>query len=165
MRFIKLAIISAAVFFLLGTALSLLLPSNVIVSRAIDLHAPADSVHAYISRVDNWQYWIQNADSSEIKTDHRNHVQINTTSITILSANKEKIETEWKVGEGTPMKGDFNFITQENANYFTLHWSFNYHVKWYPWEKFASILSDKALGPFMETSLDKLKKNVEQRPE
>jgi hypothetical protein len=162
MRFLKLAIISAVVFFGLATLFSLLLPSNVIVSRAIDLQAPADSVHTYITNVDSWDEWIQNADSSEFTTDHNKHILINTTSVNIVSATSKKIETEWVVGNGTPMRGEFNFITQEGSNYFTLQWSFSYHVKWYPWEKFASILSDKALGPFMEVSLDNLKRNTEQ---
>jgi hypothetical protein len=109
----------------------------------------------------NWKYWIQNADSADFKIDSNNHLQINTTSIIITSSTANKIESEWKVGEGTPMKGEFNFITQAESSYFTFQWSFNYHVKWYPWEKFASVLSDKALGPYMEASLDNLKKNVE----
>jgi hypothetical protein len=34
-------------------------------------------------------------------------------------------------------------------------------LKWYPWEKFASIIFDRQLGPYMERSLGNLKKLAE----
>lgn len=162
MRLIKLAIISAVVLFALATAMSSLLPSTVRVSRAIDITAPADSVHAYVNNINNWKDWLQGADSAAVKTNYTNQLEYNNTFINITSTAANKIESSWRVGNGQSMKGEMNFISQHGSSYFTFQWSFSYHVKWYPWEKFASILSDKSLGPYMEASLDKLKKQVEQ---
>ena len=63
MRLIKLAIISFVVFFLLITGISLFFPSHVRISRATDIAAPVDSVHARISQPLNWKSWYPGADT------------------------------------------------------------------------------------------------------
>ena len=37
-----------------------------------------------------------------------------------------------------------------------------FHVKWYPWEKLASMFYDKQLGPMMEKSLVNLRNELEK---
>ena len=41
-------------------------------------------------------------------------------------------------------------------------WTLNFNVKWYPWEKLASMFYDKQLGPLMEKSLVQLRDEVEK---
>jgi len=43
-----------------------------------------------------------------------------------------------------------------------VQWQFEQKLKWYPWEKFASLMSDKIMGPMMEANLDELRKLVEK---
>jgi len=38
----------------------------------------------------------------------------------------------------------------------------DFHLKWYPWEKFSSMLLENRYGPMMEQGLAKLKKVVEK---
>jgi hypothetical protein len=45
-----------------------------------------------------------------------------------------------------------------------LQWYFDIKLRWYPWEKFGSIVFDKQLGPPMEKSLGNLKKLLEKNP-
>ena len=164
MHLIKLGVISIVVLFGLVTAISLLLPSEVIVSRPIDLKASPDSVQAYISNLENWDDWIEHSDTARFVIDKKgNKVTFQNTHITILSSDPGKISTQWQVGDGTKMAGEFNFIKNAGNPVFTLQWQFTQKVKWYPWEKFASILSDKALGPYMQRSLTKLKEQVEPK--
>jgi hypothetical protein len=40
---------------------------------------------------------------------------------------------------------------------FVVHWSFEQHVKWYPWEKFQTLLNEKVLGYKMEMELASLR--------
>ncbi|MDB5193212.1 MAG: hypothetical protein JWQ96_2775 [Segetibacter sp.] len=164
MRVVKLALISFVVFFVLLTAISMLLPSTVIVSRAANFTGSKDSVYAKVADFSQWKNWIAGIDTSGMEvTNNGTVLQFKGSKVTLVKRNNETIETVWQTGEGTPMKGEFNFITQPNASHFTLQWAFTQKIKWYPWEKFASIVSDKALGPFMEKSLDILKLTTEQQ--
>jgi len=40
---------------------------------------------------------------------------------------------------------------------YVIHWSFEQHVKWYPWEKFQTLLNEKVLGYKMESELANLR--------
>jgi hypothetical protein len=163
MKYIKLILISAVVLFGLLTLISLLLPSTVIVSRAKDISASPDSVYKYVADLSTWKKWLYSKNSAAviIAADGKS-VALDRSVVTITSSSKEKITSQWRIGDGEPMYSEFNFITGERSStHFTLQWAFTQKLKWYPWEKFASILSDKALGPFMEDALDKLKKQVE----
>jgi len=42
-----------------------------------------------------------------------------------------------------------------------VEWYFNFHFRWYPWEKLGSMYYDKQLGPLMEKSLINLKSYIE----
>jgi hypothetical protein len=43
----------------------------------------------------------------------------------------------------------------------TVQLYYDFHLKWYPWEKLGSIIYDKQLGPSMEKELRELKASVE----
>jgi transcriptional regulatory protein LevR len=166
MRFIKLGLISIVFLFLIITAISLLLPSTVNISRAIDITAPVDSVYANISNLSKWKYWFANYDASQAivsgnSTGVGASIKIDKTTIAITEARPGKIQTLWTSG-GKSLHGDFNIFKQNNGSHITVQWHFSQHVPWYPWEKFASIASDKIMSPSMEQSLDNLKKLVEQ---
>jgi hypothetical protein len=84
------------------------------------------------------------------------------TTVTIKEALPGKIKALWQTGKKDPVEGEFNFFAKDSAAPITLQWNFTQKVKWYPWQKFASIVSDKTLGPFMEKSLENLKKEAEK---
>ncbi|MEJ7681851.1 MAG: hypothetical protein WKG06_29185 [Segetibacter sp.] len=88
---------------------------------------------------------------------------INKTTVTLREALPGKIKAVWQTGKNNPVEGEFNFIAKDSVSSVTLQWTFVQKVKWYPWQKLASILSDKTLGPFMEKSLQNLKKEVEKQ--
>lgn len=166
MRFIKLAIISFVFLFLLITAISLLLPSTINVSRAIDIMGPIDSVYRNINDVANWKKWYANYDSAGVSFSGKtsgegSSITMNKTTVTIVKSSADKIKTAWQSGSKT-LEGEFNFIRQNNASEITVQWLFVQHVKWYPWEKLALIVTDKTIGPVMEKSLDNLKMVVEK---
>ncbi|HKG68295.1 MAG TPA: SRPBCC family protein [Segetibacter sp.] len=168
MRFVKLGLISIVFFFFLLTAFSLLLPSVTNISRAIDINAPADTVYSYINNILKWKSWYANYDSSLVSlssaTVGRNSsLTMDKTTVTIKEALPDKIKAVWQTGKNKPVAGEFNFITKDSSSFMTLQWNFTQKVKWYPWQKFASILSDKTLGPFMEKSLENLKKEAEKQ--
>ena len=70
MRFIKLAILSFIFLFLVVTAISLLIPSHIRISKAINIAPPKDSVLALIGDQNRWPQWhpaFMSADSSRKK--------------------------------------------------------------------------------------------------
>lgn len=162
MKFLKLGIISVVVLFLLATAMTSLLPSSIIVSRAIDVSGKPDSAMAFIRDLETWKLWVHQQDSANswiVRGDKQ--VELGSTTVTLISTSKDKLITEWQTGEGTPMQSQFNVFTSGDNPVYTVQWEFTQKVKWYPWEKLALIVSDKAMGPFMEKSLDNLKLQLE----
>jgi len=168
MKFVKLGLISIVFFCLLLTAFSLLLPSVTNISRAIDINASADTVYSYINNIATWKNWYANYDSSEaslspVTVGTGASLTMNKTTVTLRKALPGKIKAEWQTAKNNPVEGEFNFIVKDSASFMTLQWNFVQKVKWYPWQKIASILSDKTLGPFMEKSLENLKKEAERK--
>lgn len=166
MRLIKLGFISVVVLFGLITAMSLLLPSQIIISRAIDINRPLDTVYEAVTNLSKWKGWMDNyeADSTTISFPSKgpaSFIKMGKVRVDITALDSTKMEANWQSADSRPLPGSFNFITSADQQMVTVQWQFVQKVKWYPWEKFASITSDKVLGPYMEKSLDNLKKLME----
>ncbi len=161
MRLIKLGLISFVVLGLLITIISLLMPSTIFVSRSININAPKDSVYAHIYDLKLWKDWCANMEGASVvypgnTTGLHAAVKVDKTTITIDSLSLKNIYTTWQT-PSSQLTGSFSFLPNSNPSVTSLQWQFVNHVSWYPWEKFAAIFSDKAIGGFMEKSLDKIK--------
>ena len=166
MRFLKLALISVVVFALILTAFSLLLPSTINISKAIDINAPLDKVYPNISDLSNWRNWYADSASAVVSSPSSGKgasVKISKTSIRINEADSALIRATWQSGNNEPLNGSFNFFKDTLSGFTTVQWHFVQHTQWYPWEKLASIVSNKSIAPFMEKSLDNLKATVERK--
>ena len=162
MQLIKLAIISFVVFFLLITGISLFFPSHVRISRAADIAAPVDSVHTRISQPLYWKSWYPGADTLSLYEADGvikgirmpgNQVLMITgfNDSTVTAANstsdKERATMGWN-------------LIRNNGGSVTVQWYMDFKLRWYPWEKFSSLLLEKRYGPVMEQGLAKLKTTV-----
>jgi len=166
MKFIKLGVISGVMIFLVITALSLLLPSQIVVSRAVDINQPLDTVYAFVNNLNNWPKWMDNFDTTlqKISPNPRGKnafIQTSEVTVTLTKVSNKKIEAIWQSGSRKQMPGEFNFYPAKGNTITTVQWQFIQKVKWYPWEKFASIATDKIISPYMEKSLDNLKQLAE----
>jgi hypothetical protein len=165
MRFFKLAVISVIVIFVILTAMSSLLPSQILVSRAVDIKGSSSQIRENLFQLKNWQKWMTDAQGN--KTQHyygaySNVVIIGTTTITVTSKTDSTLVTEWSSSK--TMKGTFRIINHHRPDsLITVQWQMEQDVKWYPWEKFASITKDELWGGSMEKSLENLKLLVESR--
>src|SRR4051794_21081977 len=145
MKFIKLGLISLVVFGLMLTAFSLLLPSQTNISRAIDINAPADTVYKYINNIAKWKEWYANYDSStasisSVTVGKGASLSMNKTTATISEAVPDTIKVTWQTNNNNPVVGEFSLIPRDStATSITLQWNFIQKVKWYPWQKLASI--------------------------
>ena len=81
----------------------------------------------------------------------------------IGNATNNPINTVWKKNGSREIQSAFNIVENESGTT-VVQWYFDFKLRWYPWEKFGSIVFDKQLGPSMEKSLLNLKKLAESTP-
>lgn len=164
-RIIKLGIISIIVFAILITGFSLFFPSNIRISKAIDINASKDTVLLQISNADNWKNWFPGADSAELIIEEGRTKGISTNNGQQLAIHKITDSTVLAITKKTGSKdgeSGWNFFPTSVPNTITVQWYMDFHLHWYPWEKFSSLLLEKRYGPMMETGLDNLKKLIEK---
>lgn len=161
MRIIKLAIISVVVIFVVLTAMSSLLPSHTLVSRAVDIRGSTEAIKEQAFILDNWKNWLTDAGGE--KAVHRYQAPallIGETTITPLTKTDSSFTTAWQ--PGSAMTSTIRIIDHGTADSLvTVQWQMEQKVKWYPWEKFASITKDEIWGGAMERSLENLKTIIE----
>ena len=66
-----------------------------------------------------------------------------------IRSGKKKIISGWKT------------ISYPHTDSTTLQWYMDFHLRWYPWEKMASLLFEQSYGPKMEQGLNNIKNLVE----
>jgi hypothetical protein len=150
-RFIKLAIISFVLLFGLVTAISLLIPSTVRISKAIDLRASKDSVRTLLTDTAHWRAW-----HPAYQNNRQQQASITITSVTdslvtatISSPGKNSLLNGWQ------------FYAHGNRESYTLQWYIDFKLRWYPWEKFGSLFYEATYGQMLEQGLSNIKKHVQ----
>jgi hypothetical protein len=134
-RVLKLGVISLIVFTVVLTFISFFFPSHIRISKAIDITADSTEVINTVNDTATWRNWYPAYDSMNA------HSRVW----------KHRSQTGWRVFEsGQP-------------NQVTVQWYIDFHLKWYPWEKFSSLLLEKRYGPMMERGLEKLKSYIETK--
>lgn len=146
-RVVKLGAASALVIFVILFLISLLIPSTVRISRAINIESAKRDVYPFLADTSRWHLW------NDLKNDR--------ITIQLLSADSNLVHSRWTY-HNRSLDGYYRL---EWINDITVvNWYFDVPLKWYPWEKFASITFEKQFGPHMETSLAKLKEVVRNSP-
>jgi hypothetical protein len=119
-----------------------------------------------ISNAANWKSWYPGADSSKffyeagsikglILDEHKKQYIIITgktqdeVTAEFVLPNK-KIPTGWLVASGS------------GANSVTIQWYMDFHLRWYPWEKFSSFMFERVYHPQLQQGLDNLKRFLEK---
>ena len=151
MRFIKLGIISAVVFFVLFTLGGLLLPSHNVVSRAVNIKAKPASILPLMQDKNQWQLWMEGMDSATVNK--RQQIQIISVSDSLIVANWNTADVNYTT--------KFRLIYNAGQAVTIVQWQFEQDIKWYPWERLSSLMNDKILGTLMEKNLARLQLVVE----
>jgi hypothetical protein len=164
MRLVKLALISIVGLFIVVFLMSLLIPSKIRISRAVDITAPKDSVVQQLSDLRNWQRWNQLVTSPDINNPSYSNNSFTSDRLQVMlqSVKADSIFTMWTQQGGKQIASAYTLHVQDNT--VVVQWYFDFKLNWYPWEKFGSIIFDKQLGPPMEYSLAELKKELEKTP-
>lgn len=164
MRVIKLGIISLIVFSVIVYLFSLIIPSHVRISRAVTIYKSKIDIANYVSDLRTWKNWnnmILKQDSTGGAFEKDSYKGTNLT-VNLRSVAPDSVITTWQYANSKPVNSGF-YLVQSLSDTTVAQWYFDFHLKWYPWEKFGSIIFDQELGPPMEKSLSDLKTLMENQ--
>ncbi|UAY51439.1 SRPBCC family protein [Ferruginibacter albus] len=170
MRFIKPFLIGLTGLTIVITLMSLLLPSQIKISRAVVINSSAYKIYPQVADLRNWKNWqplfadsgsaITYSDSlnknpfCDINSEGRQlHIQMlsnmpSAIQFLLQSKNEKDIFNEIS-------------ITPINTNQTQVEWKTLVKLSWFPWDKFRGIFIDRIIGPGYEESLNNLKKITE----
>jgi hypothetical protein len=161
MRLLKLGLISAVVLFVVVFGISLLIPAHVRISRAVNIQAPKDSIVGMIAHIPSWKQWNHMVSSQDLTNASYADSMLLSDQLQVRRQlpGGDTVKTTWRQKSGREAESTFAFHTKGEIT--VVQWYFDFYLRWYPWEKFGSIVFDKQLGPPMEKSLANLKKMLE----
>ncbi len=162
----KLVIGSLLVFSLVILFLFALFPSDITVSRVVQINKSPEQVLNRIDDLREWKKWnefvIHANDAGATSTAYQRadsaNINLGSVHIQLMKVHMDTVFTVWSRGKDS-FAG--NFIVEKSDLQTILAWDLKFHIKWYPWEKLASMFYDKNLGPQMEKSLLSLKQEIE----
>lgn len=164
MNVIKLGLLSIIGLFVVVCFFSILMPSTVLVSRAIDINAPVDSIKFYVADLQQWVYWVKGMNSNAVKIESATNADLGRQQLHITSITDSTVLCNWDSQTASTQVSTIHFIPATEKNLTIVHWQFVQKLRWYPWEKFGSFMNDKILGPMMEQNLQNLKRLAEHQP-
>jgi len=116
-------------------------------SKTINISSSENSIVAKVNDVHTWKDWNRFASLGSVPglTTTNDSDAVHISWDYNLGRNLQCGIMVYKTaGDSTPV----SFVVTEK-------------LKWYPWEKFRALVSDKAISNAIEISLDKLKKQLE----
>ncbi|MFY8003469.1 MAG: hypothetical protein ACOVNR_01445 [Chitinophagaceae bacterium] len=166
MRLIKLGIISVIVLFVVASFISILLPSKVIVSRAVDVNVPADTVWQQVNSLTAWKNWLEGMNDKSVKLYTADSGILGNTMVKLtVNPEKKQISSTWQSNnDGTIQNSSLQVIGIAKQPKCIVQWQFIQTTSWLPWQRFSSLMNDKIMGVMLETNLNRLKALVEKTP-
>ncbi|MEA3427341.1 MAG: hypothetical protein U9R46_13945 [Bacteroidota bacterium] len=162
MKLIKLIFFSVLSLFVVASFIGILLPSHVLVSRAVDIMAAKDSVKPYIVDIQRWKKWMEGMDQASVIIHSPVKADIAGTEVMITNITDSSVVSIWTPKKGIRQTSTVRIIGTNAQNQVIVQWQFEQQLPWYPWERLGSMMNDKILGTMMERNLNHLKELAEQ---
>ena len=162
MNFIKLAFLSIAILFIIISSIGILLPSTVLVSRAINVKATKDAVLAYVNSIKQWSNWMDGMQQESVKISSSTYADLAGTKVVINFISDSLIIATWTTKKGNAQISSMRIIGDSLQKITVVQWQFEQKLKWYPWERLGSMMNDKIMGSMMEKNLNNLKLLIEK---
>jgi len=161
MRFIKLILISAFVFFAMACIVAFFIPSRIRVFRMTGLANGRDSVLNQVRDLSQWKKWYPGFENivltEELVRDGR---VVKATANGIRLAVNESTDSSVVVSMqkgSSPVISGWQINKDERNDSLALQGYMDFELKWYPWEKFSSLMLDKSYGDLISRGLQDLK--------
>jgi hypothetical protein len=164
MKILRFIIIGILVPAIVLTIISFFIPGNVEITKVARIYAPKDSVMSQLADPLNWKNWYPGLDAANdlvlgdgkvvgVELDKKKR------QFLILEEKRENEITAWykRETDGSKNIATAWTILAHNNSDVTIQWSMKFRLRWYPWEKFASLLFNKIYGSQMEKGLENLR--------
>lgn len=161
MKLFRFFLFSVVALFAIASLIGILLPSKVLVSRAVDIIASKDSIFPQLNDVNQWKNWIDGMQQTNPVIYSSSKVDIGGTLIEIKQVTDTTVVSLWTGKNGSTQTSTVRVIANPSQNISVVQWQFEQKLKWYPWERLGSMMNDKILGTMMEKNLNNLKSLVE----
>lgn len=162
MRFLKLALFSIVILFVLITCVGLLFPSTVVVSRATDIVAPKDSILVIIKDINQWRQWVEGMKNDAVVVSSPTEGDLAGTKVSITSIKDYTVESIWTGRKGTVQNSTIRIYQDSISPKAVVHWQFVQKLTWLPWDRLSSMMNDKIMGEQLERNLSNLRKLCEK---
>jgi len=163
MKLIRLALFSVLTLFVIASVIGILLPSNALVSRAVNITAPKDSIFPYIKDIEQWKQWMDGIQQASVNIHSASSADLAGTAVTITAISDSTVVSSWKTKTGKLQTSTVRLIGDSSQKITVVQWQFEQKLKWYPGERLGSMLNDKILGTMMEKNLNNLRSLVEKK--
>jgi len=163
MKLLKLAAISLVALFALATGMGALLPSKVLVSRAVNIKATPANIHSAINSIQEWKNWVEGMNDGSVHISSATEALIGKTKVRITQVTDSTVVSEWISPQNRKQVSTIQLIHQPQQTLTIVQWQFEQSVSWLPWEKLGTMMNDKILGPMMEKNLEKLRQYIEAK--
>ena len=151
MKVLKLALISCIIFFGIATAFSLMIPSHLRLSRAVNVKAAPDSIFALVKDTNRWQEWWPSYNS-----------QSSNFRIQPIRQNNSEVVLQLQQGERRPFISGWQVHLLPSNDSLALQWYMDFHIPWYPWQKFSTLFYEDRYGTMMQQGLFNMKRIIEK---
>ncbi len=131
-----------------------MIPGEVRISKAINLHASKDSIFALIANRPRWVQWhpafVPNGPKMSF-IPIKSSIVVENDSVIVMKlsqGSKAAVTNGWQ-------------IYRASADSLTLQWYMDFHSGWMPWQKLGSLFYENTYGVLMEQGLVNIKKIVQ----
>lgn len=163
MKFIRLIIVSVLLLFAVASFIGILLPSHVLVSRAVNIAVPKDSVQLHVNNIYAWSAWMDGMDHTDVHISSPTQADFAGTHVSLRSVTDTSVVSLWITKDGHEQTSTMRLIYDTTQHLTIAQWQFEQQLKWYPWERLGSMMNDKILGTMMEKDLQNLKTITEKQ--
>ena len=172
MRMIKGFLLAISGLFIMITVVSLLIPSQVLVSRGVEMNTTAEKVFFEISNLRNWRHWHPvfkndsfrptfSSDSSGLNSFCQWEENGRKYKLIVIALREQEITLALQRPGESDVNNTISLLPLAGGNRVQVEWKALTKLKWYPWEKFYGIFIEKFTGQGYDDALHELKNYIE----
>jgi len=169
-------LIKGVLFVLVGlsimiTLFSLLIPSQVVVTKGVVVNNTAKKVFDELTVLENWKHWLPLFKSDSVKLSFYGNGGLNEAcewesggkmnQLRIDSITTDKVEIALRTEGESAVVNTIRIFPLADSNSVQVEWRAVTKLKWYPWEKFRGLFIEKMSGDTYDEALKSLKSYVE----